>query len=313
MDNAAIGVDIGGTKVAVACVDRSGRILESRKFPTQREPQLLIETLVKTIKEMSQSPSKVGVGLAGQIVEKTGVVTFAPNLGWRDLPFQTLLQEALKVPVVIMNDVRAATWGEWKHGAGSGLNDLVCLFIGTGIGGGVVTGGELMRGASNCAGELGHMTIQIKGPLCTCGNHGCLEALAGGWALAMHAQLAVQTETRQGERLLELCGGQVENISARTIVEASLQGDPLSQQIVERAIEALTASCVGIVNAFNPARLILGGGLGSALPQLVERIQEGVQRSSLTAAKESLTIVQSQLKNEAGMVGAASYALTQGS
>jgi glucokinase len=137
------------------------------------------------------SPPVGGSGSAGQIDPEHGMVRFAPNLGWHNVPFQSDLAGALGLPVVVTNDVRAATWGEWLHGAGKGCNDLVCLFIGTGIGGGVVSGGKMLSGCSNTAGEVGHMIINLHGPPCSCGSRGCFEALAGGWAIARQAREAV--------------------------------------------------------------------------------------------------------------------------
>lgn len=280
----SIGIDIGGTKVAVGAVDEAGKIVAQNTFPTLFDPQKLADAIATTISEFSLQPKEVGVGLAGQILE--GVVSFAPNLHWNNVPFQQLLHQRLQLPVSLLNDVRAATWGEWIHGAGHGVNDLVCLFIGTGIGGGIVSGGQMLTGAANCAGELGHMTVLMNGPLCHCGNRGCLEALASGWALAAQAKV----DTHQ--------------LLAAT--------DSASQQLVNQAIEALIAGSTAIVNALNPSLLILGGGLGHALPHLVERVEAGLQKTTLPTTRNSLKLVYAQLKNSAGLIGAASYARRSG-
>lgn len=311
----AIGVDIGGTKIEIACVDSSGRILSKRKYPTHVETgyQAIVVNLAEVVKELCQAfdrpPLAMGVGVAGQVTAQRGEVTFAPNLKWRNVPFQADLERALKLQVFILNDVRAATWGEWKHGAGTGHKDLVCLFIGTGIGGGIVSGGQMLTGSNNCAGELGHMTVDLNGPECTCGNRGCLEALASGWALARDAKNAVSEYPDESKLLLQLAEGNPEALAAYHLVQAALKEDPLSKEIVEKAIEALVAGCVGIVNSLNPTRLILGGGLGGALPDLAERVRGGLMRRVLDAAKEGFDVVPSHLLNDAGVVGAASYAL----
>ena len=215
------------------------------------------------------------------------------------------------MPVHVLNDVRAATWGEWRHGAGAGAQDLVCLLIGTGIGGGVVSRGNLITGASNTAGELGHIVIDQAGPLCTCGNRGCLEAFASGWALAKAATSAIEKEPKLAGALLESVQGHVNDLTARHVVEVARTGDPLAFSLIENAQAALNAGCISIVNAFNPEKLIIGGGLGLSLPKIVENIEAAVAARALKAATKDLKVVQAALTNSAGVVGAASYALAQ--
>ncbi len=190
-----VGVDLGGTKVEAALVDAEGHVVTSRRHPTDSKtkgPQRVIADIVACVGECLgegvRNAGALGVGVAGQIDAATGTVRFAPNLGWRDVPLRAELERTLRLPVVVVNDVRAATFGEWAHGAGKGVNDLVCLFIGTGIGGGVVSGGQLLEGCCNMAGELGHMTIVAGGRPCHCPNRGCLEAYVGGWSIAERAQ-----------------------------------------------------------------------------------------------------------------------------
>ncbi|TET75770.1 MAG: ROK family protein, partial [Dehalococcoidia bacterium] len=159
-----LGVDLGGTKIETALVDTAGRIVASYRHPTQLEqgPNGVIADVVTCVKaclsKAGMTAQGLGVGMAGQ-VDRSGTVRFAPNLGWRNVPLQVRLEEALGMPVVVNNDVRAATWGEWQYGAGQKVDDLVCLFIGTGIGGGIVSGGQLLEGCNHTAGELGHIPI----------------------------------------------------------------------------------------------------------------------------------------------------------
>lgn len=314
-DTWAIGVDLGGTKVEVARVDSAGRLHQRLRRPTNvkegpRAVEKEIVNLARELQELSgSSPIGIGIGLAGQIDPREGVVIFAPNLYWHNVPFQSDLKQTLGLPVVITNDVRAVTWGEWLHGAGEGCDDLVCLFVGTGIGGGVVSGGRMLTGCSNTAGELGHMTIDINGPPCTCGQRGCLEALAGGWAIEKIAHEAVALDPPAGALLVKLAGGTPDGISAKTVAEGAHAGDLLSLRLVERVAQVLIAGCVSIVNAFNPCRLILGGGVIEGLPQLVDQIDLGVRRRALSAATKSLQVLRAKLGNEAGVVGAATLAL----
>ena len=310
----AIGVDIGGTKIDVARVDQSGTILNHVVFPTHTSKGFeviaaeIITTVQELQKQVSNLPVAIGVGMAGQIVAETGVVKFAPNLKWTQMPLKNTLQAALKAPVVVLNDVRAGTWGEWKHGAGKGVNDLVCLFIGTGVGGGLVSHGHLITGITNSAGELGHVTVDFDGPLCTCGNRGCLEAFAGGWALAKRAEDRRAAEPEKSKTLLKLLAGSA--LTARHVLQAATEGDTLSQEIIDEALKALIAGCIGFVNAYNPERLILGGGLGLAIPGLIDKVSEGVRQHALNAATEKLQIVPAALTTHAGVIGAASYALS---
>ncbi|MFA5110091.1 MAG: ROK family protein [Desulfobaccales bacterium] len=316
----AIGVDLGGTKVEVAAVDSQGAIRRQLREPTDvgGGPDGITAQIARLIREVKQDgspylPLGVGVGVAGQTTKDTGVVRFSPNLHWREAPFRDLLQAALNLPVVITNDVRAATWGEWLHGAGRGSDDLICLFIGTGVGGGVVSGGRMLSGCSNTAGELGHITTDLHGPPCSCGNRGCLEALAGGWAIARRAREAINDAPAAGVAFLKAAGltGPVapENISAKVVAAAAEAGDPLARLIVDEVARALIAGTVSLVNAFNPCRLILGGGVMEGLPELLSRIEQGIRRAGLNAATENLAVLPAKLRHDAGVIGAAALAL----
>ena len=311
----AIGIDLGATKTDVGLVESGGHIRRRlrRLTPVKGGPGTIKAEIVATVHELldstSSAPAGVGVGLAGQIDPTEGNVLFAPNLGWRDVPFQRDLSQALGLPVVITNDVRAITWGEWLHGAGQGCNDLICLFVGTGIGGGVVSEGKVLSGSTNAAGEIGHLIIDWNGPSCTCGNRGCLEALAGGWAIARRAQEAVARNPSAGNFLSEMAGGKRESITAETVARAARTGDPLAKQLIDKVAEALIAGSVSLVHAFNPSRLILGGGVIEGVPELVQRVAEGVFHRAFAASTRGLEILPSKLKENAGIVGAATLAL----
>ena len=210
---------------------------------------------------------------------------------------------------MLMNDVRAATWGEWLHGAGKDCNDLVCIFAGTGIGGGVVSGGRMLTGCTNTAGEIGHITVDIHGPACTCRNTGCVEALAGGWAIARTAKAAIKQDASAGAYLLSLADGDINHVTAQLVGQAMQEGDPLAVRLMDDAARALTAGAVSLVNAFNPCRLILGGGVIEGVPELIDTIRNGVMSSALTTAINRLEIVRAELRHDAGVIGMAAYAL----
>jgi glucokinase len=250
------------------------------------------------------TPAAVGVGVAGQVDARSGVVYFAPNLGWREVPLQEELERALELPVIVTNDARAAAWGEWLYGAGQGGNDLVCLFVGTGIGGGMISGGRWLEGCSSMAGELGHITIVADGEPCHCRNRGCLEAYASGWAIAKRAQEAVRADPWAGQTLMALAGS-IGTITAATVSQAYRVGNLLARRIIEETGHYLATGVVSLVNAFNPCRVILGGGVIEGLPELIQIVQEEVQARALEAAVEPLGIVKAALDGDAGVIGAA--------
>lgn len=310
-----IGVDLGGTKVETALVDADGRALASERRPTDpaQGPDGVVADLVACIESVVRAAgwkqvAGVAVGVAGQVDPATGRVAYAPNLGWQDYPLGDRLAELLGREVAVINDVQAATYGEWIHGAGRGVGELACLFVGTGIGGGLVSGNRLLLGCTGSAGELGHMTIQHGGPLCRCGKRGCLEAFAGGWAIGRRAREAVAADPAAGAALLRLAGGDPARVTARVVARAAEQGDPLACQIVEEVGVALAAGAGSLANALNPCLLIVGGGVIAGMPRLVEIVRREIPRHSLQAPLRGLKIVTAALGPHAGSVGAAAWA-----
>jgi glucokinase len=225
-------------------------------------------------------------------------------LGWRNFPLKKELEKKLGYPVVVTNDVRATTWGEWRYGAGYGIDDLVVLFVGTGIGGGVISGGEVLTGSSNTAGELGHITLVYDGRKCHCPNRGCLEAYAGGWAIAERAQEAIRVAPEEGRYLLSLSGN-VDKVTAATIGRAYHEGDLLAKTLVEDTGKYLAAGVVSIVNVFNPCVLVLGGGVVEGIPELIQIVKNLVPTMALEASVEKLKIVKAALGADSGAIGAA--------
>ena len=315
MEPWSIGVDLGGTKLEVAHIDAQGRVRQRLRKATNIKggPAAIIEDIIGyawTLREGADSPpAGVGVGVAGQVEKDTGKVIFAPNLDWRDVPLQAQLQRTIGLPVIVTNDVRAATWGEWLHGAGQGCDDLLCMFVGTGVGGGVVSGGRMLAGCNNTAGEVGHITVDMNGPPCTCGNRGCLEALAGGWAITRLTRESVKADPEGGKVLLEMGGGGIDEINVATVARAVRGGDPMARRLMDQAAEALIAGASTLINAFNPCRLILGGGVITGVPELISRIDKGVRGQALAAACSSLMVLPAGLRSDAGVIGAAALAI----
>ncbi|UCE97072.1 MAG: ROK family protein [Candidatus Bathyarchaeota archaeon] len=307
-----LGVDLGGTKVKTALIDFRGQILAVNKHPIHPSKGFegVIADIIKGIEECLNETRKkahaLGIGIAGQ-VDWNGVVRHAQNLELENAPLEKILREKLGVPTVVVNDVRAATWGEWRYGSGKGVNDLVVLFVGTGIGGGVITGGNMLEGCSNAGGELGHITIVAKGRKCHCPNMGCLEAYAGGWAIAERAQEAVSFDPKGGLHLTSLADG-IENITAATVSQAYREGDSLANQLVEETGEYLAAGIVSIINAFNPCLLVLGGGVIEGLPELVPTVEDFIRKRALESAVENLEVTKAACGDNAGVIGAAALA-----
>jgi glucokinase len=308
----ALGVDLGGTKVETALVDASGKIISSHRYSTNPEKGALriiddvVACVEKCLDKGEEDAQALGIGVAAQ-VDHSGVVLSSPNLGWQNVPLREKLEEKLKLPVVVINDVRAASWGEWHFGAGKGIDDFVVIFVGTGIGGGVVSGGRMLEGCSNTAGEIGHTTIIVDGRNCSCPNKGCLEAYAGGWAIAERAQEAVQANPEAGKALISLAGG-VEKITAALVSQAYHEGDVLSSKLVKETTQYLSAGLVSVVNSFNPCLLVVGGGVVDGLPELIKTAEPFIKKRALKAAAQNLKVVKAALGNEAGIVGAAALA-----
>ncbi len=309
-----LGVDIGGTKIDTALVDSSGKIITShyRLLQTGKGAGQAMADIVDSVntclEESGHQASALGVGVAGQIDHKLGIVRRSPNLpDWLDVPLKDRLSQALNLPVAVNNDAKAITWGEWRHGAGRGYDDLVCLFVGTGIGGGVVSGGRLIEGVHNTAGELGHLTVVAAGRQCHCPNEGCLEAYAGGWAIAERTRDIVRSNPQGGELITRLAGDAA-HISALTVSQAYNQNDPLAYRMVKDTSKYLAAGLVSIVNAFNPALIILGGSVILGIPDLVAMVEKRVRKHALQTPVEGLRIITAALGNKAGVIGAAALA-----
>lgn len=316
MDGYAVGVDVGGTKIECALVDDRGQVIKQIKRPTDvigGYPAVLMQ-IIEYVRELTYDEKGplwgIGVGVAGQVDAEKGIVLSAPNLKWKNVPLKADLTKVLAPLVVVTNDVRAATWGEWRYGAGRGISQLVCIFVGTGIGGGVVCNGTMLNGFGNTAGEVGHLITQINGPRCSCGNSGCLEALASGWAIAKIAKDIIKVNPDRGEYILRLVDDHIDAITSHQVIEAFRAKDPLAVEIMDGVRRALIAGLASIVNVLNPQRVILGGGIIEGCPELLDSIAEGLRKMSLKAATGCVEIVKPQLQNSAGVIGAASLVIS---
>lgn len=314
-----LGLDVGGTKLAAGVLDAGAGTAELLAFEqaparAQDGPDAMIERLVELgRKALAASQGEgdelvaVGVGCGGPLDPATGVVAGPMNLpGWDRVPLGERLAEAFGRPVGVENDATAATLGESRFGAGRGVHDLVYLTISTGIGGGVISGGRLLRGASGNAGELGHLTIDVDGRRCACGRRGCLEAIASGTNTAARAREAI--EAGEPSVLPELAGG-VEAVTAATVVEGVRRGDALATRIWRETTTAIGLGVADAINAFDPALVVLGGGVAGAGELLLVPVRQVAREAALRAPGREVRIVATALGERLGVVGAAAVAL----
>ncbi len=314
-----LAVDLGGTKIIAAAVVPDGKVVsrsycltlaaEGPKAVTGRLLSAVSETLVRA-KLKNSELAGVGIAAAGIIDAKKGVITTSPNLpGWHDVPLRDVIAERLGLVTYLVNDASAAALGEHRFGAGKRLDNLIYLTVSTGIGGGIIIDGRLYTGTDGCAGEIGHMTIEAHGPQCHCGNLGCLEALASGWAVAKEAIRRVS----QGERssIIELVGGRLESITAEMVSLAARQGDQLACDIVAKAGNYLGVGLANLVNIFNPELIVIGGGLSKMGDMLLKPARKVVKERAFRLPAQTVRIVRASLGSNAEMMGAAAYVFDQ--
>ena len=262
-----VGIDIGGTKIAAVLARTNGEIVQRVSEPTdadRRDPNAVLMRLAEMAREVTTAGQAehdeilgVGVSCGGPLDNKTGVIHSPPNLPeWKAVPVKAFMEKALELPVRVENDANATALAEWRYGAGEGTKNLVFLTVGTGIGGGLILDGRLYRGTNNLAGEVGHQTILMNGPLCGCGKRGCLEALASGPAIARLARESMMYGRHK--RVLALAGGLVKNITAAHVVESAKQGDSFAIQILEEAGTYLGVGIANLIQILNPEAIVLG-------------------------------------------------------
>jgi glucokinase len=252
----------------------------------------------------------VGIAAAGVLEMERGVITASPNLpGWKNVPLRDMIEEKLGVRTFLLNDANAAALGEHRFGVGRDVDDLIYITVSTGIGGGIIIGGKIYDGICGSAGEIGHMTIDINGPRCRCGNIGCLETLASGTAMAAEARKRLAQGTKSS--LLELARGEPENITAKTVSEAARGGDPLALELVSRAGSYLGVGMVNLINIFNPQMIIVGGGVSRMGDMLLDPAREVVRERAFRLPAEAVRIIISELGDDAGVLGAAAFVREQ--
>lgn len=311
-----VGVDIGATHVTLVLADYLAHVMDEVETSLDifQGPQVCLpfvdQFMCSWLKELGVSLDQItaiGVGVPGPIVTDAGMVSGPPIMpGWDLFPIREWLEKAWGCPVTLGNDAEFGALGEWAFGAGRGVDNLVYIKVGTGIGAGLLIDGQIYRGTTGCAGEIGHVTIEEDGPLCTCGNRGCLEALAGGRAIARKAIFAIKAGART--TLSELPS--VEAISAMDVIAAARKGDHLSQKLVQEAGYYLGTALANLINLFNPTMIVIGGGVAQVGDLLLEPVRKVAKQRSLKVASQAVTITSAVLGKRSSAMGAVAQAIS---
>lgn len=306
-----IGIDVGGTNVKIALVDEKGKIKYSNSVPTRAEMgyeytvnniKQAIYDLLKETKLEPKNIEGIGFGFPGQVDYKSGIVRLAPNIpGWVDVPIAKLIEDEFHIPTRVDNDVRCAALGELNFGAGKGCENLICITVGTGIGSGLIVNGKLVRGASNAAGEIGHIKLQMNnGPICGCGDTGCLEAFASGPSIVAMAEDYIRGG--KSTKFREMANSNP--ITPYIVCEAAKAGDPVAKRIFTIMGEYIGIGMASVVNLLNPEKIIVGGGVADAGEILMTPLKETLKKRAMKIAGEAVEVVPAQLGNTAGVIGA---------
>lgn len=312
MKKYSIGIDLGGTKILIALVDRqTGEVIAHVKKKTKKDkgPKNIIKKMTEGIEELLEESGKkideissIGVGAAGQNDRENGILIAAPNLDCYDLNIKKLLQEHFNIPVFLGNDVEIAAIGEMKFGAAKGYDDLVCIFVGTGVGSSIIKEGRIITGATGTAGEIGHMIVDLNGRQCACGAHGCLEAYASRSAIERRIEGALK-KGRQSCILDYLETGK--SITSSMIQKSIEREDDLVLQCVTEASEYLSGGIASIINFINPKLVVLGGGLIDAVDFFYQKTIKKARAKSLPVPAAKIEFRKAELGDYSGVIGAA--------
>jgi glucokinase len=308
-----IGVDIGGTKVAAAVVDEAGVMIEKLRVDTPGStPGAVNDAIADLVWKLREKyeVDAVGMGAPGFVSADRSTVLFTPNLSWRAEPLGAEMTERLKLPVVVENDANCAAWAEVRFGAARGERNVVVLTIGTGIGGGIIIGGQLVRGEYGIAAEIGHMNVVIEGGLrCGCGNRGCWEQYGSGRALVRDAQDFARISPSLAQRMLELSGGDPDKITGPEVTQAAKEGDAAALEIYRVIAGSIGYGMADLAAALDPAVFVIGGGVADAGELLREPVEKSyLERLTGRGRRPIAKVLIAQLGGEAGIVGAADLA-----
>ncbi len=307
-----IGVDIGGTKVAVGIVDDCGDMLATARGPIVKDAHATIMESICTVvddvlAQAAERPSAIGVAVPGTVDRDRGIAVSAVNVGWRNLPLVALLQERYDLPGVVANDANSGAWGEFVFGTGKYMQNLVYITVGTGIGGGIIDAGRVMRG-SGAAGEIGHILVNPGGPLCNCGVHGCLESLAAGPGIARRGRKAAAAEPT--DIVHRLTGGNIDSLTSFTVHDAAEAGDPVMQAVRDDTARWLAIGCQISQQLFAPECIVFAGGVMQDGGILIQGTRDWFQRLAGSPHPDIESFIRLAAESEhAGIVGAAALVL----
>lgn len=312
MRSLTIGIDIGGSKLAAGVVDINGNVVERVRRATPSADAVATEDIVvETVHYLRgrHDVDAVGVGAAGFIDASGSIVLFSPHLAWRNEPLRSAVEGRVGLPVLVENDANASAWAEWRFGAAVGETVVLCVNLGTGIGGGIVVDGRLWRGGWGMAGEFGHVTVQPGGHLCECGNSGCWEQYASGNALVRKAHELAASDSPLAPRWLEPVDGSVPAITGPVLTQAAIDGDQAAIQLFADVGTWLGLGLAGLAAAWDPTVFVIGGGVSEAGELLLDPARRSFSKN-LTGRgyRPEARIVASELGNDAGFIGAADLA-----
>ena len=316
MQRYVVGGDLGGTRFRVALADESGRFLfrDSVLTEVQQGREAILGRMVSLLKRaVALSPAAVSaitIAAPGPLDPFKGIIHKAPNIPhFENISLTDIIGGALGIPTHLNNDCNLGALGEAKFGAGQGLGCLVYITVSTGVGGGVIDHGQMLLGATGAAAEVGHMTIDMNGPVCGCGNRGCLESFASGTGIRNQAVAALRGGARSS--LLDLVGGDVDRVRAETVVEAARAGDPLASDLMRRAGYALGVGVANVMHLYDPDLIALGGGVTNAGELLFAPMREAIEERAMAYYRQRIRVVPSALGDDVGLYGAVAHALAQ--
>ncbi len=317
MNSYVVGIDIGGTKLATVVADKDGNILQKVRKPTESEkgPRYAVQLLLEMVDEAidlaglrREDISGIGVSCGGPLDTKTGIIYSPPNLpGWDALPLKEMIESEFHIPTVIENDANASALAEARFGGGRGYDYVLYMTMSTGIGGGIVANGEIYHGANDSAGEVGHQILLPDGPLCGCGQYGCLEALCSGPAIARRAQEAIADQPHT--KILALADGQIDRVRSEHVLQAARDGDALAIALVEETAYYMGWGIANLVNILNPQIVLLGTIAVAAGDLLLDPIRRTVTEMAMQRPLEIVKIMPAELGDSIGDLAAISLVI----
>ena len=307
-----IGVDLGGTGIKAGVVNENGEIVSKGSTPTMAERPYQaviadIATLCKTVAADAnlsiEQIEAIGVGVPGICDPKTGIIPKCTNLGWFDVPFVSELQSHIAKPVIVDNDATVAGFAEYIAGVSAGTHSSVFVTLGTGVGGGIIINGRPYSGAHGVGSEIGHMNIAMGGEECTCGNKGCFERYASATSIIRDARRAVAENPNSA--IMEKCGGDVEKINAKIVIDAAKEGDAVAKEVFDGYVNGLAHGLVNLINVIDPEVIVLGGGVSMAGEFLLDAVREAMKLLIFFKSKPYADVKLATLGADAGLIGAA--------